>query len=45
MNLSPVGKGIKARFSSFLVIVILGVFSTQTLYAEEVVEKAQTGYL
>ena len=39
MNLSPVGKGIKARFSSFLVIVILGVFSAQTLYAEEVVEK------
>jgi carboxyl-terminal processing protease len=39
LNLSPVGKGIKARFSSFLVIVILGVFSAQTLYAEEVVEK------
>ena len=41
LNLSPVGKGIKAGFARFLVIVILGIFSTQTLYAEEVVEKAK----
>ena len=39
MNLSPVGKRIKTGFCWFLIIVILGIFTTQTLYADEVVEK------
>lgn len=38
MNLSPVGKGVKAGFARFLIIIILGMFSAQTLFAEEVVE-------
>lgn len=39
MNLSPVGKGMKVGFARLLVIVILGIFSTQALYAEESVEE------
>ena len=41
LNLSPVGKRIKTGFYRFLIIVILGIFTTQTLYADEVVEKDQ----
>lgn len=39
MNLSLLGQGIKAGLARFLVIVILGVFPAQTLYAEENVEE------
>ena len=41
MNLSPVGKGIKAGVARFLVIVMLGMFPAQTLYAAENVEEAK----
>lgn len=41
MNLSPLGKEIKAGFTWFLVIIILGMFSAQTLYAEEVAKESK----
>lgn len=42
MNLSPVGKGIKAGFARFLIVVLLGMLPIQVLHAEENAPKPDT---
>jgi carboxyl-terminal processing protease len=39
LNLSPVGKKIKTLFIRFLIIVTIGMLSSQVLYAEETLEQ------